>query len=153
MTRRLIISGTREELSDEDRDVVLDVLARSLAHAAEIGVGDCRTGIDALVREAVDELHRGSWRTEGQARPPLSTFIADWDRLGKRAGPERNARMVAWAAETDRAFAPRSPHRAAGLGMLLAFPGPRSRGTWDCVRRARAAGLSVGVKRVGGARW
>lgn len=145
MTRRVIITGTREELSAEDREIVIDVLAPYIERATEIGVGDCPSGVDRLVREIARERRR-------DGLPQVATFIANWQGLGRRAGPERNGRMVAWAAEADAAFAPRSPHRATGLGVLLAFPGPRSRGTWDCVRQARAAGLDVVIKRVGGAR-
>ena len=123
---RLIISGTREELSAEDRAMVLDVIAPYAARASAIGVGDCERGVDVLVVGV---------------RWPVAvySFGADWQALGKRAGPERNGRMVAWAAEVPGS-------------VLLAFPGPSSRGTWDCVRQARAAGLSIVIKRVGGGR-
>ena len=57
---------------------------------------------------------------------------ADWGR-GLRAGPERNARMV-----------------AAGADVVLAFPLPGSRGTWSCVRLALKAGLVVRVLGDGG---
>lgn len=116
---RVIYSGTRERLSDADR---ARVLAMMFARGGEHGVGDCPTGLDAFVRAALIE-------------PPI-VFAAEWDRLGKRAGPERNARMVRWAAEREGS-------------ILLAFPGPTSRGTWDCVRRAVAAGLRVLIEPVG----
>lgn len=35
----------------------------------------------------------------------------------------------------------------AGARLLVAFPLPGSRGTWDCVRRAKAAGIEVRVIR------
>src|SRR5690606_4102450 len=103
MTGRLIISGTREELSAEDRAMVLDIIAEHVEQASDIAVGDCPTGIDALVRET---------------RPRALRVRADWQTHGRRAGPERNGRMVAWAAEVPGS-------------VLLAFPGPTSRGTWD----------------------
>lgn len=53
---------------------------------------------------------------------------ADWARDGKAAGPLRNQRMV-----------------DLGADVCLAFPMPGSRGTWDCVRRAEAAGIPVQV--------
>jgi ABC-type sugar transport system substrate-binding protein len=52
------------------------------------------------------------------------TFRAEWDREGNAAGPRRNQRMV-----------------NAGADLLVAFPG--GRGTADCVRRARKAGIPV----------
>ena len=51
-------------------------------------------------------------------------FSADWNGHGRAAGPLRNQRMV------DR-----------GADLVVAFPG--GRGTADCVRRARAAGIEV----------
>lgn len=53
---------------------------------------------------------------------------ADWTAHGRAAGIIRNAEMV-----------------ALGAGECLAFPGPASRGTWDCVDRAYAAGIFVEV--------
>ncbi|MDC8803955.1 DUF2493 domain-containing protein [Halomonas pacifica] len=51
-------------------------------------------------------------------------FPANWS-LGRRAGPLRNAQMVTYATH------------------LVAFPG--GRGTEDCVRQGRTAGLVVRV--------
>ena len=59
----------------------------------------------------------------------VQEYKADWHRYGRAAGPERNARMLACSAPE----------------LVLAFPGPESRGTWDMVRRARAAGVTVRV--------
>ncbi len=53
---------------------------------------------------------------------------ADFDRLGKAAGPQRNTRMI-----------------AKGGDLCVAFPGPGSRGTWDCVRKAADAGVNVEI--------
>lgn len=73
------------------------------------------TGADALGEQYARE--RG-W--------PVKRFPADWD-LGKRAGPLRNAQMVAYATH------------------LVAFPG--GRGTADCIKQAQDAGLTVRVIR------
>lgn len=53
---------------------------------------------------------------------------ADWETHGRKAGPLRNAEMV-----------------AAGADICLAFPLPGSIGTHDCIRRARAAGIPTYV--------
>ena len=63
---------------------------------------------------------------------PVERHPADWSAHGKAAGPIRN-----------QAMAERGTH-------LLAFPGPKSRGTYDVVRKARAAGLEVLVHEIGG---
>lgn len=57
---------------------------------------------------------------------------ADWKTYGKSAGPRRNQKML-------------DEH---GPTLVLAFPLSDSRGTWDMVRRARAAGVEVRI--VGG---
>lgn len=122
MTRRVIVTGTREELSAEDRAIATDLILRAAAWADEVGVGDCPTGIDALARELV---------------PGARVFRADWQAFGRRAGPLRNGDMVGWCAAADE-------RRAVGL------PGPKSRGTWDCIRQAKAADVAVLIKRMGG---
>lgn len=77
--------------------------------------GDAR-GADRAAAHAARSL---GWATE--AHP------ADWSR-GRGAGPARNQHMV-----------------DLGADLCLAFPLPGSRGTWDCVRRAKAAGIPVHV--------
>ena len=76
-------------------------------------VGDCKTGIDKDVRECF--------------RIPLEeSYRADWDTHGKAAGPLRNQAMI---DDAD---------------MLVAFPGHgASRGTRDCILRAKFKGLPV----------
>ena len=58
----------------------------------------------------------------------VAIYQAEWDKYGRQAGPGRNQRMV-----------------DAGADLCLAFPLAGSMGTWDCVRRARAAGIPVKV--------
>lgn len=124
---RVIFSGTREDLSPDDEFFVAERVRRYAVLSREVAVGDCPTGVDALVRRLV---------------PHAYVFVADWDRLGKAAGPERNGRMVEWAAEVDD-YASRA---------LVAFPGHKSSGTWDCVRRAAAAHVRAIVDAVGARR-
>lgn len=68
----------------------------------------------------VDAFVRGYW-TGG-----LSVFDADW-RAGAIAVPTRNRRML------------------RGCSVLVAFPGPMSRGTLNAIDQAIAAGLIVHV--------
>lgn len=58
----------------------------------------------------------------------VEPWPADWANFGKAAGPMRNQAMV-----------------DAGADICLAFPLPDSRGTWDCIRRAKAAGIPVKI--------
>jgi hypothetical protein len=58
-------------------------------------------------------------------------FEAEWDRYGNAAGPRRNQQMV------DHAI---SGAKAEDV-LCLAFPSITSKGTWDCVKKAAAAGI------------
>lgn len=49
---------------------------------------------------------------------------ADFDKHGKAGGPIRNSEMV-----------------ALGADLCIGFPGPKSRGTWDCLQKATDAGI------------
>jgi hypothetical protein len=59
----------------------------------------------------------------------VTKYPADWDTLGRAAGPIRNSAMIT-AAGPD--------------AMLIAFPG--GRGTQDIIEKARKAGLEVITK-------
>jgi hypothetical protein len=61
-------------------------------------------------------------------------FPANWVKHGKSAGPKRNAAMALFARSID---------------YCVAFPLPGSSGTWDMVRKARAAGIRTFVYRDG----
>jgi YspA, cpYpsA-related SLOG family len=54
---------------------------------------------------------------------PYIRHIADWTQFGKAAGPIRNKKMIEQA------------------NLLLAFPG--GRGTENCIKQAKEAGISV----------
>lgn len=58
---------------------------------------------------------------------PVRSFPANWDKYGKRAGVIRNQQML------DE-FKPE---------LVLAFPIASSIGTYDMIRRARSAGVTV----------
>lgn len=77
-------------------------------------------GADRLAREAAE------W-----CGIPVQTYPADWSHYGKAAGGIRNQRML----DEGRP------------DMVLACPDPESRGTWDMVRRAEAAGVPVRIVR------
>ena len=87
--------------------------------------GACPTGADALAEKLA--MKYGF---------PIRRYPADWENEGKSAGPKRNARMV------------REEHRNGepiALGLAFTSDLQRSRGTRDCVERARKAGIKVEV--------
>lgn len=104
---------------------------------------------EVAIRRAFDDLPPGSTIIHGGARGAdsiaerlaiemdfnMRAFHAQWDTLGKAAGPERNQRMID-EGKPD---------------LVIAFPLPDSRGTWDMVSRAKRAGVEVRVVRAGGA--
>lgn len=110
-SRVLVVTGGRTCLADDVWEA-LDERSPDL-----VLVGCCPTGADRAARR---------WCRERGV--PCGVFRARWKRLGKAAGPKRNAMLV-----------------AAGVAVgaeVLAFPrgGP---GTADCMRKARRAGLRV----------
>lgn len=66
--------------------------------------------------------------------PECEVHRAEWDKHDRAAGPIRNQGMV-----------------DSGADLCLAFPTKTSRGTRDCMRRARAAGIPVLVMELEGA--
>ncbi|OPC84178.1 hypothetical protein B4N89_27525 [Embleya scabrispora] len=146
---RVIVMGGRDY---EECDVVIRGLVRlRYAHPGATLVvvqGECPTGADRCARTFVTQARaRFGWDVEGDP------FPADWDSCGDDcptrphrvrrhprdvvhpgvlptycpgAGPRRNALMV-----------------AAGADIAHAYPTARSRGTYNCMRLASAAGIRV----------
>lgn len=59
--------------------------------------------------------------------------------MGKSGGPRRNDMLVELAGVY---------HRHGYTVVVEAFPGPQSRGTWDLVNKAKAAGFEINVTRM-----
>lgn len=117
---RILVTGSRDWT---DRQAVEDaVLAewRGRGEPTEVVVfeGACPQG-------GADAIARGVAAQYGFL---VETHPARWQEHGKAAGPFRNQEMV-----------------DSGADVCLAFPGPDSRGTWDCVRRAERAGVPVRI--------
>lgn len=68
-----------------------------------------------------------------ESAPGVAGFPAPWRQYGNAAGGIRNGWMVQRMLELD------------GERECVAFPDPDSRGTWDCVRRAREADIFTWV--------
>jgi hypothetical protein len=100
-------------------------IEQALAGAELLLVGDCPTGADAIALQVAKE-----WDVI------VRVFAADWDRLGKFAGPQRNEVLASHAAG----------ERAYGMDVHChAFPLGESRGTRDCIGRLLSKGLHVEV--------
>lgn len=73
-------------------------------------------GADALASQ---------WAYEN--RIDVKAYGALWGRYGKKAGAIRNSKMLRFHPDA----------------FVVAFPLPGSRGTWDCVRKARKREMRV----------
>lgn len=102
-----------------------DLLAR-----AERCMGCAIAPPTALYEGGADGADTDSRHVAQRSGLPVVTFLADWTRHGKAAGPLRNTQMLAG----NHRLGPVEPPR-----WLLAFPG--GDGTADMVAKAHRAGL------------
>ncbi len=128
-TFTVIVTGWRAARADWHEDLIADELLQ--IHEERRGNvvlrhGKCKFGGVDLI---ADTVARGlCWRVE--------EYPAE-ERDGRILGPARNREMC-----------------AAGADLVLGFPGPGSRGTWDCLHWAarynipfRGVPLQVGGRR------
>jgi hypothetical protein len=109
---RVLVCGGREYADREKLAAVLADLRRTRGITHLIAGG--ARGADAFAAEWADDEDI-----------PCSIYMADWEGLGRKAGPIRNQRMLD-DGKPD---------------LVIAFPG--GRGTADMVRRARDAGVET----------
>jgi hypothetical protein len=87
----------------------------------------------AAIELVIHGAARGADQLGGEAATglgiPVQAVPANWDLYGRAAGPIRNQQML-------------NEHHP---NLVLAFPDPESRGTWDMVRRAKSANVEVRV--------
>lgn len=112
----LLVTGSRHL---EDRELVRSGLMYALLkmdgveHTLIVGGA---LGADQLAAELWQEMKAG----------PITVVYADWGKDGRAAGPIRNQKMVDMKPD-----------------LCLAFPLSSSRGTIDCINRARRKGVPV----------
>lgn len=117
---RILVTGSRNW---DDRDTIRQALAsawETLGRHPEATLvhGDCHLG-------GADRIADGIWRSWGL---PVEPHPAERGHDGRILGPERNQHMV-----------------DLGADLCLAFPLAGSRGTRNCMRLARQAGIEVRV--------
>jgi hypothetical protein len=108
---RVLVCGGRDFNDELAADLALDGLF--LPKGSVVIEGGAR-GADRLAR---------NWAKLNGCH--VQTFLADWQKDGRAAGPIRNQRMID-QGKPD---------------LVIAFPG--GRGTADMVRRAKTAGIKV----------
>lgn len=116
----IIVTGGRDYTDRRAVFAALDAVHTATPVYA-VAHGDCPTGADS---------HAAAWAEAHRADVLHWRFPARWARDGRAAGPRRNQWMIDFLAGADD-----------GGVLVLAFPG--GRGTADCMRRARAAGMPV----------
>ena len=135
---RILVTGWRH-WPEEHRDVIEDALAAVTAGVLPSGwappasaVQPDWAGRPIIVRHGMcpyggADLWADRWAVEHghlADRHPADKFGRDM----RIAGPLRNTWMVEYGPTPD---------------ICLAFPGPGSTGTWDCIRKATRKGIEV----------
>ena len=98
-----------------DRDAIRKEI---LALSPSVVIEGGARGADRIAKEIAIEL-----------KIDVMEYPAEWNKYGKGAGPIRNQQML------DEAHP----------SLVLAFPLPDSKGTWDMIRRAQDAGIEVRI--------
>lgn len=129
--KRVLITGSR---GWNDYGAIWSVLKEYDEIGLVVVHGDCPTGADA---------HAATWVTLSAGRASEEAHPADWER-DCDSSCYHKPRL-----KNGRHYCPMAGHirnqKMVDLGadICLAFPMPDSRGTVDCMRRARKAGIPV----------
>lgn len=113
MEMKIVVTGTREQLSPTRQDKIRSIMDRYDGHHTLIH-GGC-TGVDTYCAHLA-----------GMKGWEVIEEKADWS-LGRRAGPLRNKRMI------DKYIS----------DIVLAFPSSSSIGTRNCIDIAESRGIEV----------
>lgn len=114
---RVLITGSREWT---DRELIRKTLENTLNYFLKIAPFSCADDV-TLVSGANP---RGADRIGEEEAAKLGMRVekhpADWETHGRAAGSIRNQKML-----------------DTGIDLVIAFPTESSKGTWDCVNRAK----------------
>lgn len=124
---RVIMTGSRTWTSVSVIRTELERLRQAHGSSLTIAVGDAKKGADPIVKEQCQRLNID-----------FEEYVADWHKLGKRAGYERNERMVADGASYCVAFP-----MPCTLQACARRPVHWTHGTKHCYDTADAAGIHV----------
>lgn len=107
--KRVLITGSRDWV---DEATIRDALQAEWETGAVLVHGACPSGADSIA----DRLWTGA----------IEPHPAEWSRYGRRAGPIRNAAMVARGADVCLAFIRRNSRGACHLANLAEQAGIRT---------------------------
>jgi hypothetical protein len=114
---RILVTGSRNW---NDLDAIREaILAATIGYRYEnvTIVHGAANGADTIASQIADKLHMNQ-----------EAYPADWKEYGRAAGPLRNQEMV-----------------DLGADLCLAFLQEGSKGTADCIKRARRARIPVTI--------
>lgn len=127
---RILITGSRNwtDVNAIHADMLLEAVTGCWNDMSSVTVmhGGCPTGADAIA----DRLAR-------QLGFNVFIYPADWEGLGKAAGPTRNKRMVEECADYVN---------NGGKAVVLAFRKGKSRGTTSTIKFAEDHGLTIRIR-------
>jgi len=109
---QILVCGGRDYRDTKFICEILDSYLNDYPHSLSIIEGGA-SGADHIAFQ---------WATRKHV--PVTTVHADWKRLGKSAGPNRNQQMIDMKPD-----------------VVLAFPSGTSRGTYDTINRATHADI------------
>lgn len=148
MTYRILITGSR---TWSDERVIWDAITDTIDQAAAQGEtefvvvhGHCPRGADAIADFYCED--QAGWRDNMGQELAVERHPADWATCTPACPQQANHRRTGRGGFT---FCPLAGHHRnqamvnLGADILLAFNKGNSRGTADCARRARAAGIPV----------
>ena len=116
---RILVTGSRNWTDREAiEEALTGIVAPDYTSRGAVLIHGAARGADRIAHELAREWE--GWTVDA--------YPADWKKHGNRAGPIRNSEML-----------------GAYPDICLAFPLPGSKGTWDMVRKASAAGIEVRI--------
>ena len=134
-----IICGTRDRSVESNDELIraIVLLGESTESPSLLIVGGC-----LKTARGVDAVAIRMWSERGWPRVPMPAPWDEYRRRGmpvNRAGNDRNSMMAGVAKRL----------RCCGYTIYCdAFPGPKSRGTWDMYKKAESAGFKTSVYRL-----
>ena len=118
-----VFTGSRR-LEPHEEEFVRQEVELTCILGYDIYVGDCPTGVDAVVRQAV---------TEQQGETRMWIFEADWKTYGRSAGFWRNRAMLDAALDADDHV------------TVIGFPRLGGSDTQHCLKLAIDKGMALTV--------
>lgn len=116
---RILVTGSRDW---QDSQRLYRILGEYVRGAESVGLQPIIVHGGARGADAIADLYGLDYSVIRKV------FHADWKNKGRAAGPLRNQQMVDY-----------------GVDICLAFMNEGSKGTADCVRRAKSAGVPTVV--------